>query len=169
MRSLIGPLLTFQENSFENVQVLLLLFLFITAVLIIRIPDNHMLGSGSICTNCHISGVGLGNTVVDSVYSTLCLRKVRIIWQKTGKSFPLLSQSVPSSGLQTRKPGNHISFCVKTIFFRQSDEPDFLLLSFFLFWWEVGFENPRGAQVGKILLRVVVIMCGKEDPALVKG
>ena len=38
-----------------------------------------------------------------------------------------------------------------------------------LFWWEVGFENPRGAQVGKILLRVVVIMCGKEDPVLVKG
>lgn len=131
MRSLIGPLLTFQENSFENVQVLLLLFLFITAVLIIRIPDNHMLGSESICTNCHISGVGLGNTVVDSVYSTLCLRKVRIIWQKTGKSSPLLSQSVQSSGLQTRKPGNHISFCMNTIFFRQSDEPDFLLLSFF--------------------------------------
>lgn len=38
-----------------------------------------------------------------------------------------------------------------------------------LFWWEVGFENPRGTQVGKILLRVVVIMCGKEDPVLVKG
>ena len=127
MRYLIGPLLTFQENSFENV----LLLLFITAALIIRMPDNHMLGSGRICTNCHISGVGLGNTVMDSVYSTLCLGKVHIIWQKTGASSPLLAQSVPSSGLQTRKPGNHTPLCRKTIFFRQSEEPDFLLLSFF--------------------------------------
>ena len=90
-----------------------------------------MLGSGRICTNSHISGVGLRNTVVDSVYSTLCLGKVHVIWQKTGKSSPWLSQSVPSSGLQTRKPGNHASFCMKTVFFRQSDEPDCLLVSFF--------------------------------------
>lgn len=66
------------------------------------------------------------------LYSTLCLGKVHIIWQKRGKSSLLLSQPVPSSGLLTRKSGNHIPFCMRTVFFRQPDQgspPLFFLLS----------------------------------------
>lgn len=48
--------------------------------------------SGRMSTNCHTGGVQLRSTVVDSICSTLCLRRVHIVWQKTEKS-SLLSHS----------------------------------------------------------------------------
>lgn len=84
---------------------------------------------------CHISGVGLRNTVMDSICSTLWHGKVHIIWQRIQKSSLLPTQPVASSQIPTRTSGSHIPFCMRIIFYSQPDQsssPLFGLLFSFL-------------------------------------
>ena len=130
-RYLIRPPLTFMKVALKADKY----FKKIVSVLISGIREDNMPDSGRIFRNCHVTGVGLRSTVLDFIWSNLCLGKVHIIWQKTGKSSLLPSQPVPRSGIPTRKSGNHIPFCMSTVFFRQPDRgspPLFFLLSSFL-------------------------------------
>lgn len=109
-------------------------FFLIAAVLMSRLQEDYMLDSGKMSTNCHISGVALRSTIVNSLCSILGLRKVHIIWQKIEKISLLPSQPVPKSGIPTWHSGDRIPFCMRTIIFRQPDQvipPLFFLLSLF--------------------------------------
>lgn len=89
-RYLICPPLTFMKVALKADKY----FKKIVSVLISGIREDNMPDSGRIFRNCHITGVGLRSTVLDFIWFNLCLGKVHIIWQKTGKSSLLPSQPV---------------------------------------------------------------------------